>query len=146
MQPLALAGNSPFQTNTSLSTSISLSVLDENRNAISINASYDHPIELIIPRDVNVAVPLMIRQNVTSVNDSDHTMPFKLHLVNMTQAQINTNLTVSLHIEISPLSTTIGYMLIYRFDNPPQLDSSINRIDGWFLLCRSSQFVFSFRF
>jgi hypothetical protein len=33
------------------------------------------------------------------------------------------------------LDDTLGYMLIYRFDDIPQLNSSINQIDGWSILC-----------
>ena len=41
MQPLALADKS--QSNTNLSTSISLSILDQNGNEISIQTNFDHP-------------------------------------------------------------------------------------------------------
>ena len=32
----------------------------------------------------------------------------------------------------------VSYLLIYRFDGIPQLNSSMNRIDGWTLLCPSA--------
>ena len=82
----------------------------------------------------------MIRQNVTSKNSCHQGLPFKLHVIDIKQAQPNANLTVSLHIEISPIHTTLGYALIYRFDRPPQQDSAINRTDECSLFCPSSQF------
>ncbi|CAF1549867.1 unnamed protein product, partial [Adineta steineri] len=37
-----------------------------------------------------------------------------------------------------PLQITLAYLLIYKFDSKPQLNSSINRIDGWSLFCPSN--------
>jgi len=140
MQPLASIGASRSQTNTNLSTTISLSVLDQNGNNVPICTSIDHPIEFIIPRDINMIVSPMVLQNVTSMNDN-HNQVFNLYFVNITQS--NSNLTVSLHFEMHPLNTSLGYLLIYRFDDSPQLNSSINQTDGWSLLCPLSEF-FSF--
>jgi hypothetical protein len=140
VQPLASAGASRSQANTNLSRSISLSVLDQNGNDVPINASVDHPIEFIIPRDMNIIVPPMTVQNVTSINNN-HNQLFNLHYVNI--AQSNNNLTVSLHFEMHPLNASLGYLLIYRFDNSPQLNSSINQTDGWSLFCPLSE-LFSF--
>ena len=36
-----------------------------------------------------------------------------------------------------PLNTTIAYLFIYKFDQTPQLNSSLNTIDGWTLFCPS---------
>jgi hypothetical protein len=137
MQPLASAGSFPSQTNTNLSTTVSLSVVDRNGNDASIRASIDHPIEFIIPRDVNLIVPSMTLQNVTSVAGDAHNQLFNLYYVNITQP--HPNLTVSLHFEMRPLNTSLGYLMIYKFDGSPQLNSSINQIDGWSLLCPSSE-------
>jgi hypothetical protein len=137
MQPLASAGSSRFQANTNLSISISLSLLDQNGNDVPILASINHPIEFIIPRDVNLIVPSMTLQNVTSMTSDSHYQLFNLHYVNITQPQ--SNLTVSLHFEMHPLNTSLGYLMIYKFDGSPQLNSSINQTDGWSLMCPSSE-------
>ncbi|CAM4770288.1 unnamed protein product [Rotaria magnacalcarata] len=137
MQPLAVAGASRSQANTNLSTSISLSLFDLNSNEISIRTSADHSIELLIPRDPNSLIPPMTLQNVTSMS-AVH--PFNLYFVNMTQLLTNTNLSVSLHFEIRPLNVSLGYLFIYKFDNSPELNSSINQTDGWSLLCPSRKF------
>ena len=57
MEPLASFGNSKVQSNTNLSRSISLSILDQNGNEISIQTNLSHPIEIIIPRDPNLIIP-----------------------------------------------------------------------------------------
>ncbi|CAF3728637.1 unnamed protein product [Rotaria socialis] len=137
MQPLAVAGASRSQAKTNLSTSISLSLFDLNSNEISIRTSANHSIELLIPRDPNSLIPPMTLQNVTSMSS---VQPFNLHVVNMTQFLTNTNLSVSLHFEIRPLNVSLGYLFIYKFDNSPELNSAINQMDGWSLLCPSSKF------
>lgn len=69
MQPLAIQGTSPSQPITNFSTSISLSIFDENGNDISltITTSHDYPIEFFIPRDSVFVIPKMILQNVSSI-------------------------------------------------------------------------------
>jgi hypothetical protein len=146
MQPLALSDSTGLRSNTNLSTSISLTILDRNGNEISFDTTIDQPIELIIPRDSNLIIPLMTLQNVTSMNVTPHNLLFNLHFIKMPQTQWNNNRTVSLIFEMQPLNKNLGYLLIYRFDNSPQLNSSINQIDGWSLLCPLSLFHFLFIF
>jgi hypothetical protein len=145
VQPLAAAGQSQSQPNTNLSTSVLLSILDRNGNDASIHASVDQPIELIIPRDANLIVSSMDLQNVTSNSIVPHNQLFNLHFVNITQSQSINTFTVSLHFEMHPLNTSLVYLLIYRFDGAPQLNSSIKQIDGWSLLCPSSECFFLFQ-
>jgi hypothetical protein len=139
IQPLASADQSQTIATTNLSRSLSFAVLDRNGNEICLQANLSHPIELIIPRDPNVVLPLMTLQNVTSFNSTPHYQLFNLHFVNITL-----NRSISLHFQMHLLNTSLGYLLIYKFDNSPVLNSSINQIDGWTLLCPSSEFYFSF--
>ena len=136
IQPLASADQS--QSNTNLSTSMSLAILDQNGRELSIPTTRHHPYRFIIPRDPNLALPSMTLQNVTALNSTPHHLLFNLHHVNILQS---TNLTVSLHIEMQPLNEIIGYQFIYRFDSSPQLNSSIHRIDGWTLFCPPSELL-----
>ncbi len=136
MQPLAPIGNTESQANTNFSTSISLSALDQYGNDVSIHASKEHPIEFIIPRDTNLIMSPMFLQNVTSISNN-HNLQFKLHSVNITLS--NNNLTASLHLDMYPLNTSLGYLLIYKFDNFPQFIGSINQTDGWSLFCPFSK-------
>ncbi|CAF3781572.1 unnamed protein product [Rotaria sp. Silwood1] len=136
LQPLASFGNSHSQSNTNLSRLISLSLLDNNKNEISIRTNFNHPIELIIVRDVNFILPSMTLQNVISFNLTSHNQLFNLHFINITS-----NFSISIHIEIYPLNTNISYLCIYKFDSTPLLNSSINQIDSWTLFCPISKFV-----
>jgi hypothetical protein len=139
VQPLASFGNSRSQSNTNLSRSISLSLFDQNGNEIPIQTNVNHPIEFNIPRDPNLVIPSMTLQNVSSLNATPHQQLFNLCFVNITNP-----LPVSVHFEIHPLNTNLGYLFIYKFDSSPILNSSINQIDGWTLLCPSSKFDSNF--
>ena len=116
MQPLASSGNSTSQSNTNLSTSISLSILDQNGNEISIETNHSHPIELFIPRDPTFIISPMILQNVTS---TPHNQSFNIHYVNITSI-----LPISVHFQIHPLDTNLAYLFIYKFDQIPQLTTN----------------------
>jgi hypothetical protein len=140
MQPLAAFGNSTGQLNTNLSRSISFSILDHNLNEVSIQTNFSHPIELIIPHDPNIIIPEMNLQNVTSMNSTFYNQLFYLLYVNITSS-----LPISVHFEIQPLNTNISYLFIYKFDQSPQLNSSINQIDGWTLFCHSSKVYLNFK-
>ncbi|CAF4200745.1 unnamed protein product, partial [Adineta steineri] len=127
VDPLASFGN--FQ-NTNLSRSISLSIIDQNGNEIPFKANENNSIKLIIPRDPNVLIPSMYLQNVTSINSTINNLLFNYHYVNITSS-----FPISVHFEIHSLNTNLAYLFIYKFDQTPQLNSSINLIDGWTMFC-----------
>ncbi|CAF1309622.1 unnamed protein product [Rotaria magnacalcarata] len=137
MQPLASYGNSQSDLKTNLSRSMSLSILDQDKNEISIRTDFDNPIEIIIIRDSNFIIPPMALQNVTSFDSNPHNQLFDLYFINITS-----NLSISIHFEIHPLNNNLSYLFIYKFDNPPLLNSSINQIDGWTVFCPSSETFF----
>jgi len=119
VEPLASFANS---ANTNVSRSISFSLFDSDGNEIFL----DHSIEIMIPRDPNRILPPMILQNITSI---PHQQLFNFHYVNITAT-----LSISVHIEIEPSNSSVGYLLIYKFDRIPQL----NEIDGWTVFCPSN--------
>ncbi|CAF4003433.1 unnamed protein product [Adineta steineri] len=127
VDPLASFGN--FQ-NTNLSRSVSLSIIDQNGNDVSFAAHQNNPIQLIIPRDPNVLIPSMYLQNVTSINSTINNLLFNYHYINITSS-----LPISVHFEIHSLNRSLAYLFIYKFDQIPQLNSSINIIDGWTIFC-----------
>ena len=128
VQPLSPLGNAKT-LNTNLSTSISLSLFDQNGNEIPLQTDVDHPIEIFIPRDPNLIIPEMILQNTS--NSALNQQIFNLHYINITS-----DVDISVHWEIQPLNSSIAYLFIYRFDQAPRLTSSISLIDGWTLFCR----------
>ena len=135
VQPLASFGNARTQSNTNLSRSISLSLLDQDGKEIAIRTNASNPIKLLIPRDPNVIIPPMTQQNVTvTTNATPHRHLFNLHFVNITSS-----LPVSVHIEMHPENVSVGYLLIYDFDRSPILNTSLNQLHGWNLLCPSGK-------
>ena len=46
---------------------------------------------------------------------------------------------VSVHLELRPLFSNLSYLLIYRFDRSPVLNTSLQQIDGWSLFCPASK-------
>ena len=133
LQPLASAGTSRSVSNTHLSRTVALTVFDADGNELVMSADRDHPIELTIPRDANVAIPPMALQNVTSINGSPHRQVFSMHFSNIT-----TTLPISVHFEMRPLNPSLAYLFVYRFDSGPQVNSSVQLIDGWTSFCPSS--------
>jgi len=137
VEPLAVFGQSESSSNTNLSTSVSFSIVDQNGKPISIKTKETNPIEIFIPRDPNLQIPSMILQNVTNL--TQHKQLFNLHYSNITNP-----LSVSVHFEFRSLNLSPCYLLIYKFDGIPQLNSSLNQIDGWTTICPSNQNISTF--
>ena len=133
MQPLASVGTSRSVSNTHLSRTVALSVFDGDGNELAVSADQDHPIEMIIPRDPKIVIPSMALQNVTSIDGSPHRQSFSMHFSNITAA-----LPISVHFEMRPLNPSLAYLFVYRFDSGPQVNSSVQLIDGWTSFCPSS--------
>lgn len=122
-----------------LSTLLSISLVDENSEELEVKTIDQNCIEFFIPRDVNLEISSMFLQNVSSnstnqiMNNNDQ---FNLHWINITQ--MNSNVSFSIHFEMHPLNESLSYMLIYKFDQIPQLNSSFEQIDGWTIFCPQS--------
>ena len=131
-----LASSDPFrsQSRTNLSRSISLSIVDQDENEISISTPLNNSYRFVIPHDPSVMIPPMSLQNVTSMNSTPHHLLFNLHYVSLSSSE---DVSVSIHLEVRSLNMSLGYLLIYKFDTSPQLNSSISDIDGWSILCPS---------
>ena len=131
VQSLASFDNARTPSNTNLSRSISLTLLDRAGKEISLRTNTSNPIKLLIPRDPNVIIPSMTRQNVTvTTNATPHQHLFNLHFVNITSS-----LPISVHFEMHLRNVSVGYLLIYQFDRSPILNTSLNQLHGWKLLC-----------
>ena len=115
---------------------MSLSIFDQNGNEMAIAATGSDRVELIIPRDPNLTLPPMSLQNATALNLVRHAKTFNLHFVNLTAFRS----AISLHLEMRPLLTNLSYLLVYKFDGTPQVNSSVQEMDGWSLLCSPSSF------
>lgn len=126
-------GDSKVSSNTDMSRSVSLSVLDSNGTETRLHTINQQTIEIRIPRDPNLLIPDMSIENVTLI---DNRTFFNLHYVNITTSSA---VSVSINLEMKPMNDNVSYLMIYRFDQSPQLNSSIRLIDGWTLFCSSSE-------
>lgn len=138
LTPLAPFGNSKVSSNTNLSRLISLSFADANDKEISVGTNSSHPFMFIVPRDSQLLVPPMALQNVIAMNSTSYQLLFHLHYVNLSSV-----LPISVHLEMEPMNNSLAYLLVYRFDQIPQLTDSINAIDGWTVLCPASMRLMS---
>lgn len=134
MQPLAPFGNSLMDRQTNLSTLISFALFDEQENIISLSMNGNNSIEIILPRDVNMIQPEMIRQNCTLSNQS-----FFYHFVNLTTMNEN-NWQSSISFEMKSIDSNLSYFFLYKFDQIPRIDDN----DGWSFFCPSNQSIYKY--
>jgi hypothetical protein len=71
-------------------------------------------------------------------------MLLQLMIINFNEDIFKKDVSQSLHFEIRPVDISLNYLFIYKFDEAPQLSSSINKIDGWKSFCPSRKFFFLF--
>jgi hypothetical protein len=134
---MAISDRSTNPVKANLSRSISLSLFDATGREIPVQLpSQNDTIELFIPRDPNYHLPAMTRQNLSSFRHTSHRLLFNLHAIELPSSTLNH--TFALHFELQPVNHTAGFLLVYRFDQSPQLDSSIRLLDGWSCLCPSA--------
>ena len=119
MEPLAVYGRSLIETNTNLSRSLSISILDEKGNEIPFETTSSNPIEFFIPRDPNLQIPPMILTNKT------------YHSLNLT-----TDLPISIHFEIK---ANFSYRFIYKFDKQSIYANSIQVNQSYFSFMLDNQ-------
>jgi hypothetical protein len=108
-----------YSSYKNLSRSYSLSIHDENET------------EFFLLRDLKLRISSMFLRNVTLVNTKNSL--FNFHAINLTRN--NLNLTFSIHFELSSLNLNLSYLLIYKFNDKPQLNSH----HGWTLFCSSKK-------
>ena len=79
----------------------------------------------------------MTLQNVTGTSVStvgaNNNRQFSLYYVNVTSP--SDNITLSATFELQSDNSALGYMIIFRFDAIPVLNSSMSKIDGSRVLC-----------
>ncbi|CAF1543304.1 unnamed protein product, partial [Rotaria sordida] len=118
MEPLPSYGNTESSSNTNVSTSVSLSIVDQYGNKVAIEANHSHPIEIIIPCDPNLIIPTMVLQNVT--NSTLHQQLFNLHY--------RTQSHQSLVFDLRELNSTesVNYCSNSQLINPPITNKRFN--------------------
>lgn len=120
---------------------MTLSILDKDDREIQVNATMESPIEMFIPRDVNLPIPPFIEQDMTTTiapkkGSAKYNRQFFISYVNI--AQKNPNLTISVHLNLRPINKQISYVMIYAFDRVPAYNSTDQSFDGWAMFCFDS--------
>jgi hypothetical protein len=118
-----------------MSRSVSLSFLDSTGTTRTL-INLQQQIEIIIPRDSSLTLPAMTLQNVTGQTTSttgNNNRQFSLFYVNVTGP--SKLITLSATFEFKSDNPALGFVVIYRFDAIPILNSSMNITDGYKVFC-----------
>jgi len=110
---------------------ISLSFLDQYGNEITVKNAIQ-PIQMYIPRDPSLYNNEYLLVNVSSnlnISNDSQILPNAIFIY-------ATN--ASIHIQIQPNNTNIGYLILLKFDSSPILTSTKMSYDFWTLLCPNS--------
>ena len=116
----------------SSSRSLSIVLLDEKGEKISLKINEDDPLELIIPRDPNLFIPPMFSINVTRINQNLARARFYFQTVDF---QRTTNdRSVSFHLEMRPSISNRSYLFVYQLG----LITSWKQFNRWKFFCPQS--------
>ena len=114
------------------SYSIGLSFLDQDGIEIDITNTLK-PIELHIPRDSNLLNNVYLYVNVSpaslNVSAGSQFLPNALFIYAV---------NASLHIQIKPNNSNIGYLALVKFGSTPILNATAAIYDYWKFLCPNS--------
>ena len=134
---MATAGNNGrSQVFINMSRSVSLNLYDATGAYLPLK-NLSSPIVITIPREPNLLLPPMTLQNVTgqgtSPSANSNNRQFSLFYVNVTSP--TDDITLSATFEFKSDNPALGYMVIFRFDAIPVLNSTMNRTDGSRIFC-----------
>ena len=122
--------NGDNETNIGLSQTVAISFHDSNGNEIPVTNS-THLIDIWIPRDPNTPKPIPQYVNITE-NNRKGSQLFPLGF-NLTASN------ASIHLEFSPLNTSVGYIVLLKFNMTPRLNSTYSDYDSWRLFCPTGE-------
>ena len=125
---MAISGhNGNNETLIGMSSSIGLSIYDQNMNEIEISQT-QMPIKIIIKREQNLPEYSFQYINTTQMN---LTLPYLQNAFKLTAND------ASIHIELKPLDLNIGYLLVLKLGNAPILKSSLSDYTSFKIFCPS---------
>lgn len=134
--PMARPDQSFLDSETNFSREFSLTIFDESTNELKVESNGSSFIEFFIERDPNLILPDFVEQNVTKTKMETL---FQIHQIVFDRSESKQNRTFALQIEIDLIDSNVSHILIHRFDEPPQFNSSIKIIDGWTIICPSGE-------
>jgi len=132
---MAISGhNGNNETHIGLSSSVGLSLYDENSNELEITQSLS-PIDILIQRDQNVS-----RIKFEYVNATDNGfLSGSYFLQNSFKIKMN---NASIHIELKPLNTSLAYLLVMKLGYMPLINSTHADYSFFKVFCPSNKDYF----
>ncbi len=123
--------NGNNETQIGFSTSLSVSIYDEYGNPIDISNTSQY-IDVWIARDLSLQPPMPNYVNTTLDIGRG---PFIPIVFNVSAAN------ASVHLELSPVVKTIGYVVLQKFGNFPVYNKTYKNFDNWQLLCPNGKLI-----
>ena len=112
------------------SNSVGLALFDENNYELDISGMKSSPISIYIPRDQNLPEYSFQSVNATQIQleHGSFYLPcsFRLKALNS-----------SIHIELKPIDSSLGYVVVLKFDQTPIVNSTYAYYDAFKILCPS---------
>ena len=129
--------NGDNETKIGLSQSIAITFSNNYENEIEIK-NLAQLIDIWIPRDLNLPdiSPNLVNLTGQSINknisETQQLFPIGLNI----SAQY-----ASIHLEISPLDISVGYLVLLKFNMTPRIHSTFQDYDNWKMFCPSGKFL-----
>ena len=134
MAPTGFNGDN--ETSIGLSHTVSISFSETDGNEIPISNS-SQLIDVWIPRDPNSPRLSPIYVN-TSFNNRPGSQLFPIAF-NVTSSN------ASIHLEFAPLNSSVGYVILLKFNMTPKLNSTYQDYDSWRLFCPQGKLSIQFK-
>jgi len=132
---MAISGhNGNNETHIGLSSSVGLSLYDENSNELEITQSL-LPIDILIQRDQNINQIKFEYVNATDIGF----LSGSYFLQNSFKIKMN---NASIHIELKPLNTTLAYLLVLKLGYMPLINSTNADYSSFKVFCPSKSDYF----
>lgn len=123
--------NGNNETKIGFSHSLAITFSDNSGNEIEITNSHQI-IDIWIPRELKMPVSKAQYVNITKENNSTRTGK-QLFPISFNISTSN----ASIHLEISPVNNSVGYIMLIKFGMTPRINSTFQDYDNWALFCPS---------
>jgi hypothetical protein len=133
--PMASCGhNGDNETKIGMSQTVSISFLDSLGNEIPIQNS-NELIDIWIPRDLNTPTPVPQYVNISiPVNNR---LAGQLFPLGFNVSASNS----SIHLEFAPENTSVGYLILLKFNMTPRINLTFSDYDSWRMFCPTTGLI-----
>jgi hypothetical protein len=130
--------NGNNETKIGFSQSIGISFRENNGNEIEIKNS-SQLIDIWIPRDLNLPKVNLNYVNITKqLNDkTNNDTEIQLFPIGLNTTTLNS----SIHLILSPLNNSIGYLVLLKLNMTPKINSTFQDYDHWRIFCPSGNIL-----